>query len=313
MVHQAYAGVHLCRNHFLQSFAKRAKLEIARQGRIPPGIVAVALSGGKDSVSVLHFLHGLLAGRPDVRLVAVTVDEGIAGYRGSSLDICRDVTQRFGIPWTVITTQGLAGYTIDEYAAGTHGPASETHPNAPRPACGPCGVFRREGMNKLALAASAAAIVTGHNLDDQAQTILMNHLKGDLGRAARLAPHRTGPSDEEPAQQDAAGPTGLVPRLMPFRTIPEKEVLLYALLNDLPLHDEAECPYAARSQRFAMRDVLVRLEEQTPGTRHALLRGQERLQPILQASLPPLAKGACPACGQTTSGDGLCAACTWRA
>jgi uncharacterized protein (TIGR00269 family) len=163
-------------------------------------------------------------------------------------------------------------------------------------------------MNKLAVAAGATAIVTGHNLDDQAQTILMNHLKGDLGRAARLAPHRTQQPGDTPetdaggTQQDGSGgPAGLVPRL------------LYALLNDLPLHDEAECPYAARSQRFAMRDVLVRLEQQTPGTRHALLRGQERLQPILQASLPPLVKGVCTACGQTTSGDGLCAACTWRA
>lgn len=100
---------------------------------------------------------------------------------------------------------------------------------------------------------------------------------------------------------------------MPFRTIPEKEVLLYAVLNGLPLHDDAECPYASRSHRFAMRDMLVRLEEHNPGTRHALLRGQDRLQPILQSALPRLPKAACSKCGQTTSGDGLCAACTWRA
>ncbi|MES2153945.1 MAG: TIGR00269 family protein [bacterium] len=296
-----YAGTHLCREHFLEFFARRAKLEIARQGRLPEGTVAVALSGGKDSVSVLHFLHQMLGGRPGIRLVAVTVDEGIAGYRDSALDICREVTKRLGVPWTLVKTEELAGYSIDQYAAGTHGPGGESHTNAPRAACGPCGVFRRVGMNRLARDAGASAIVTGHNLDDQAQTILMNHLKGDLDRASRMAPHDQGDRHD-----------GLVPRLMPFRTIPEKEVLLYAVLNDLPLHHEAECPYAERSQRFALRDVLTSLEERTPGTRHALVRGQDRLQPILLAALPKTPLASCPECGEATSGE-RCMACALRA
>ncbi len=296
-----YAGNHLCRSHFLEFFEKRAKLEIGRQGRLPEGTIAVALSGGKDSVSVLHFLSNLVADHPHIRLVAVTVDEGISGYRQSALDICREVTTCLGVPWTLVKTETLAGYTIDQYAAGTHGPAAENHPNHPRAACGPCGVFRRVGMNRLAREAGASAIVTGHNLDDQAQTILMNHLKGDLDRAARMAPHDT-----------AAPHEGLVPRLMPFRTIPEKEVLLYALLNDLPIHDEAECPYAVRSHRFAMRDVLVGLEQQTPGTRHALVRGQDKLQPILQAALPKTPLARCTDCGEATSGT-RCVTCGLRA
>jgi uncharacterized protein (TIGR00269 family) len=99
---------------------------------------------------------------------------------------------------------------------------------------------------------------------------------------------------------------------MPFRTIPEKEVLLYAVLHELPIHHEAECPYAARSHRFALRDVLAGLEAQTPGTRHALVRGQDRLRPILRAAIvqPPLS--ACPDCGEATSGE-RCVACTLKA
>jgi uncharacterized protein (TIGR00269 family) len=287
-----YAGTHLCREHFLQSFERRAKAEVARQGRIPEGRVAVALSGGKDSVAVLHFLRKLTRDHPRVELAAVTIDEGIAGYRDSALAICEEVTGRLGVPWRVVRTKDLAGYSIDERAAGT-----------PESVCGPCGVFRRLGMNRLARELGAVAIATGHNLDDQAQTVLMNHLKGDLDRLARLAPHTA---------EDAARHEGLVPRLLPFRTIPEKEVLLYALLEGLPIHDEAECPYAARSHRFALRDVLAGLEEQTPGTRHALVRGHERLKPILQAALPPLAVASCPTCQEPTSGAS-CVACSLRA
>jgi uncharacterized protein (TIGR00269 family) len=298
-----YAGTHLCRDHFIRSFERRAKADIAKQGRVPAGKIAIALSGGKDSVAALHFMAKLTRDHPKVQLAAITIDEGIAGYRDSALGICRAVTEKRGIPWHVVKTQDLAGYTIDAYAAGAAGPRDETPTNLARPACGPCGVFRRTGMNKLARDLGAVAIVTGHNLDDQAQSILMNHLKGDLERLARLAPHTA---------EDAARHGGLVPRILPFRSIPEKEVLLYALLEGLPIHDEAECPYAARSHRFALRDMVMALEAQTPGTRHAIVKGQERLKPILQAALPPLEVVSCPECGEATSGA-VCVACSLKA
>jgi uncharacterized protein (TIGR00269 family) len=326
VLHQRHSGNHLCRQHFLEHFTRRAKAELAKQGRLPEGTVAVALSGGKDSVALLHFLHGLVADHPRLRLVAVTVDEGIAGYRDAAIAICKQVTAELGIEWRTIGTRELAGYSIDEYAAGAKGPRGQPLDGKPRPACGPCGVFRREGMNRLAQEAGAAAVATGHNLDDVAQTLLMNHLKGDIDRLARMAPH-----DQEQGLQGLQGSDGLpgeggqgtsrvpglVPRIMPFRSIPEKEVLLYAVLNGLPVHQAdgeglAECPYAARSHRFAMRDILVQLEERNPGTRHALLRGQERLQPILRAALPIGPTRTCSGCGQP-AGSEVCVACSLRA
>ncbi|HLF16657.1 MAG TPA: TIGR00269 family protein, partial [Candidatus Thermoplasmatota archaeon] len=225
----------------------------------------------------------------------------IAGYRDRALEVCRQVTSDLGVPWQVVRTRDLAGYTMDEYAAGLRGPRGEPAPGTPRPACGPCGVFRRVGINRLAKEAGAAAVVTGHNLDDMAQTVLMNHLKGDLERLARLAPHDTGEAV-----------AGLVPRILPFRTIPEKEVLLYAVLQGLPFHHEGECPYAERSHRFALRDVVMGLEAVTPGTRHALVKGAERLQPILRGTLPSARILECQDCGEPTSGA-VCMACTLRA
>ncbi|MEA3191276.1 MAG: hypothetical protein QOD77_1858 [Thermoplasmata archaeon] len=300
VVRLRYAGTSLCDRHFLEGFGRRAKLELSRQGRLPEGRIAVALSGGKDSVSALHFLRHLTKDHPRIELAAVSVDEGIANYRDGALEICRQVTRDLDVPWHVVKVRDLAGYDIDGYAAGTDGPAGEAKAGVPRPACGPCGVYRRLGMNRLARDLGCTAIVTGHNLDDQAQTILMNHLKGDLERLARLAPH----DPRDPVE-------GLVPRLMPFRTIPEKEVLLYAVLHGLPLHHEAECPYAVRSGRFALRDVLAGLEERTPGTRHALVKAQERLKPILAAALPRETMRSCPECGEPTSGA-ACKACVLR-
>lgn len=308
-----YMGQSLCSEHFRRFFRRRAQKELARQGRLPEGTIAVALSGGKDSVAVLHFLHSIIREHPRIDLVAVTVDEGIAGYRDGSIEICREVTAELGVSWHVVRTKDLAGYTIDDYASGAAGPAipaegeareGEAGPmEAPsaieRPACGPCGVFRRVGINQVAREVGAAAVVTGHNLDDTAQTILMNHLTGDVDRLARLAPH-------------TERREGLVPRLLPFRLIPEKEVLLYCLLEGLPVHDEMECPYAARAQRFRMRDVLLALEADEPGTRHRLVAGADRLRPVLVEANAGATMRACVTCGEPTSGD-RCKACQLHA
>ncbi len=301
-----YSGQHLCAEHFVRFFERRAKLNVAEQGRLPHGTIAVALSGGKDSVAVLHFLRKLSKPNPNVRLVAISIDEGIAGYREAALEIAGDVTSERDIEWHVVKTEDLAGYTIDAYASGEAGPdgdAAKTLRVLPpvgktRAACGPCGVFRRQGLNQEAVRLGAVAIATGHNLDDMAQTVLMNSLQGDVDRLARLAPH-TEPQD------------GMVPRLLPFVNIPEKEVLLYCLLEGLPIHDEAECPYAARANRFAMRDILLGLEDKQPGTRHGLLKFQQRLK----ERLPADAGGnlsACSECGAPTSGT-ICRPCLWHA
>ena len=291
---QRTSGRHLCKTHFLVDFDRRAKHEIGQQGRLPQGRIAVALSGGKDSVAVLHFLNRMTKDMPRVDLVAVSIDEGIAGYRDGSLQICKDVTSAWNIPWHLITTKEMAGYAIDDYAAGTSGPDAIGEPRA---SCGACGVFRRTGINRLAREVNADVVVTGHNLDDMAQTILMNHLRGDVDRMARLAPH----DDVQP---------GLVPRLLPFRTIPEKEVLLYGVLHGLPIHDDAECPYAARSNRFEMRDILTGIEKRHPGTRHALLNGADKMKPLFgkrEATATP-----CATCGEPSSGE-TCKVCFYRA
>src|SRR2546428_7517207 len=92
---------------------------------------------------------------------------------------------------------------------------------------------------------------------------------------------------------------GLVPRIQPLRMIPEKEVYLYALLSGIEFHD-ATCPYAERAQRGRFRDIVHRLEEESPGTRHAIVSGYDRMRPLLQAEFPPASLNACARCGEPT-------------
>lgn len=277
-----YSGQHLCRAHFLDFVERRVKRDVRHQGPYPKGSrIAIALSGGKDSVVTLRLLHAIFAENPTVTLSAVTIDEGIAAYRPPSIEVARRHCEALGVPHDVASYQDEAGVTMDEVVARE--PATK--------ACATCGPLRRRSLNAAAKRAGATHLATGHNLDDTAQSVLMNVLKGDVDRLARLGPHR------EPK-------AGLVPRIMPLRSIPEKEVALYAILRGWEFHDD-ECPYASDATRGRYRDILIALERDEPGTRHSLVAGYDRLAPMIKSAA---LLQECTQCGEPASSP-ICRAC----
>ncbi len=137
-------------------------------------------------------------------------------------------------------------------------------------------------------------LATGLNLDDTAQSILMNLARGDVARLARLGPH-------ERVQE------GLVPRIQPLRIIPEKESYLYAMLDKIDFY-EGECPYSERALRGKYRDIINSLESDSPGTRHALLKSHDAISDALAKSFPPAQLNKCNKCGEPTL-NVMCKAC----
>ena len=181
----------------------------------------------------------------------------------------------------------------------------ESNSNASRMPCSYCGVFRRQGINHLAKKVNADIIALGHNLDDMAQTVLMNMSNGDMERTLRLAPHTSTPID------------GLPPRIVPLRWIPEQEVHLYAVHKNLPMHHE-ECPHARGALRWRHREMVAKMEADVPGTRHGLLRMADNIKELRDQVMelggqssrpkPPI---SCPECGSMTS-NSQCKACEMR-
>lgn len=284
-----YSGAHLCATHFREYVERRVKQEIRRELDLSKAAtkIAVGLSGGKDSSTTLLLLHEYLGLRPDVTLEAITVDEGIAGYRPPSLESAKALCASLGVAHHVVAYRETQGFEMDRVV----------HVDPDAIPCSYCGVFRRHALNEKAREIGADFLATGLNLDDTAESILMNVARGDVERLARLGPH-------EHVQR------GLVPRLQPLRMVPELEVYLYAYLRKIPFHD-AECPYAARAQRGRFKEILHRLESESPGTRHAIVRGYDELRPLLQSAWPAAALRACSACGEPTVHE-LCKACELR-
>jgi len=283
-----YSGEHLCQDHFLQFVERRAKRELRSQVDLRGGDrIAIGMSGGKDSSTTAVLLAKFLGDRRDIELIGITIDEGITSYRPQGIEYARRLCARLGIEHRVLAYAESVGHSMDEVV--TLDP--EAIP------CSYCGPFRREALNRAAREVEADYVATGLNLDDTAQSILMNIARGDIEKLARMGPHET----RQP---------GLVPRIQPLRIIPEKEVYLYALLRGIEFHD-ATCPYAERAQRGRFRDIVHRLEEDSPGTRHAILRGYDQMRPLLQGKYPPAALNACARCGEPTV-NVICKACELR-
>jgi len=243
--------------------------------------IAVALSGGKDSIALLYILTKIFRNRTDLEFIAITIDEGIRGYREQTLEHAIKLTNELGIKHTIRSFDEGFETTMDKLAA------KKEHA-----ACTLCGVLRKNILNKAARELGADKLAIGHNLDDEAQTILMNYMRGDIDRLKRMLPGTIQP--------------GMVPRIKPLRSIPEKEVALYGFLNDLPVSTD-ECPYAGEALRNEIREMINNYEVKHPGTKYSLLGGFEAISQFLR---PPETKiMLCEKCGEPGS-EMICKTCS---
>lgn len=280
-----YNGTHLCKEHFINYFEKRVKKEIKKQGKTDENSkIGVAISGGKDSIVALHIINNIFKKRKSIEIVGITVDEGIKEYRDKSIIFAKKNCDKLLIPHYIISFQDTVGITMD----GVGEIKKEIGE------CSYCGVFRRLCLNQKAKELDVDKLVTGHNLDDMSQSILMNFVNCDLKKLARLGPHKK----IQP---------GLVPRILPLRNIPEKENTLYAIVKNIEFYN-AECPYSTRALRGVYRNIIDDLEYQNPGTRHSILNSYDNLKEILLKKYPPANLSKCKICGEPTSQE-LCKAC----
>ena len=278
----AGSGEALCGEHFSAWYEQLVAGTISRYDMIPAGSrVAVGLSGGKDSTVLLSVLAKL---NPDAEFVAVTVDEGIADYRDDTIRAAEMLVQRLGVEHRIISFAEVCGKTLDELLV-----------SSPERACSVCGTLRRRALNMAARDAGADRIATGHCMDDEAQSVLMNYLRGDLTRVAEN--YRTN-----------AGSLFL-PRIKPLCRCTERATVAYGMVNHL-LTTLPECPYTRYALRAGVRSELGLLEHKYPGTMLRIVEGQEQLLAKLGPAVGEVREmGVCERCGEPTQ-NRLCAACT---
>jgi len=276
-----------CFNEFVHDQVARAiKSErmFAPQDRI-----LVAVSGGKDSLALWDILLKL-----GYRADALYVDLGIAGYSARS----REKVERFA--GMVAKTAGatLLIHTVqEEEGAGIRELADLIH----RPTCSACGTIKRYQFNRVAVERDYDVMATGHNLDDEAARLLGNVLHWQDEYLDKQAPSL-------PASLE-----GFTRKVKPLYRLAERELAAYAVLNRIEYVVE-ECPMAKGSKLLLYKEVLNRLESESPGTKQAFYWGflerQTKASPATasmaekdQAALRP-----CTTCGQPTTAE-TCSYC----
>jgi uncharacterized protein (TIGR00269 family) len=294
--HRRYEGSYLCRNHFVRSIEDKARKTARKDRMIERGDrIAFALSGGKDSSAVIYLMNKLFGKREDLSMFAISIDEGIPGYRKESIEIAKRLCKNLGIRHHVFSFREELGKDLSRKVKGRKTDGWEGT------ACTYCGLARRWLLNRKARELGATKIAFGMNLDDEIQGIMMDYIRGDLVRLSRMG-------SGEPIVKSGL----FVPRIKPFREIPEKEIGLYAILTGLEIQ-ENECPYL-EGPRFRVRDFLNDLEAVSPGTKFSVMKTFERLLP----SVREIVKGeevrvvSCEKCGEPSS-QRICKTCElWR-
>lgn len=256
----------LCKNHFIDYFEEKVFKTINKHQLIGRDEkLCVAVSGGKDSLTVLYLTKKYLEKNniPADNLLALAIDEGIDGYRENTLIDLKKFCAEHTVPLTIVSFKDELGKTLDQaYPI--------INKDAKKKPCNVCGVWRRYLLNKHAKQLGADKVITGHNLDDEAQAIVMNIFKANTMLTTRLGPI----SGVE--EQDL-----FIQRVKPLYFCAEKEVRLYALLKNFQI-GFTECPYSKEGYRHHIQEMLNEFENKYKGTKQGIINSFLAMLPALQ-------------------------------
>ena len=278
-----YSGEKLCSQCFSNSILRKTAKTISKYKMIQNDeLVAVAVSGGKDSLALLNIMNKMAANH-NFRIKAITIDEGIPGYRDEALKIVEKFCEDLNVELTKYSYKELFELTLDE--------ALDLRENEKTSSCSICGTLRRRAMEHAAKDIGADVIATGHNLDDTLQTFVINMLSGDTNKVGWMDPDTSGNS---------------LRKIKPFCEIYESEIVFYAFTNNIPFQSEP-CPHMNEGIRTEIREFLNSLENQHSGVKNNLYQSIIKVSQIVKDS-DQKQKKICEKCGSECTGS-ICSVC----
>jgi uncharacterized protein (TIGR00269 family) len=272
-----------CAPHYLDFFRNQVSRNVRRHHMFThKDRLLLAISGGKDSLALWDVLLAL-----GYQVTGLHVDLGIENYSSHSLETTKAFAQRAGPGLVVVDLAKEYGLNVSQLSKALR-----------RVACSGCGLSKRYIFNRVARERSFDVLVTGHNLDDEAATLLGNVLHWQLGYLARQSP-----------VLESTHPR-LVKKVKPLYTLTERETASYALLRGIEYVEE-ECPYATGASSILYKGTLNHIEVESPGSKQQFVDGfLQRLRPSIQRNERVELHG-CARCSEPTTTES-CAFCrTW--
>jgi tRNA 2-thiocytidine biosynthesis protein TtcA len=210
--------------------------------------ILVAVSGGKDSYTMLHLLRELQRKAPvhfDLRVV--NVDQGHPGYPGHVL---REYMAREGYDFTMVAE--------DTYSIVTEKiPAGKTY-------CSLCSRLRRGILYRLAEEMGCNKIALGHHRDDVLQTLMLNLLFA--GQLASMPPRLHADQGRRTV-------------IRPLVYCAEEDIRVFAEAMAFPILPCDLCGSQQELQRKQVGKMLDALEQERPGTKASMLAALQNVRP----------------------------------
>lgn len=235
-------------------------------------LILVAVSGGKDSLALLHILKRL-----GYRIQALHINVGIKGNNYSEISEQKAIryANNLDVPIKIVRVEEIHGLNVIDLAKKRR-----------RISCQVCGLTRRYYMNKYAREIGAPVIATGHTLDDMVQTLFANLLRWDISYLSKEMPLL--PSED-----------GLVRKAKPLTFLQDRETLLYDKLHEIE-YASVDCPESRFATFKRYKRLFEALEEESPGTKRQFFQGFIKNIKIFQENKPPYKLEPCLVCGYPT-------------
>jgi uncharacterized protein (TIGR00269 family) len=270
-----------CRPCFVEHFRRQVERAIRRERMMAPtDRVLVAISGGKDSLALWDVLVHL-----GYDTTGLYVAQGIGEYSARSRALVDAFAAARSLPLTVVDlTLEEGGLDIPTVAGLTR-----------RSPCAACGTLKRHHFDRAARRGGFDVLATGHNLDDEAARLFGNVLHWQRDHLAR----------QRPVLEASA--EGFVRKVKPLYLLGEYETAIYAFMRGIEYVVD-ECPNSAGATQLLYKDLLNRLDAESPGTKAAFLREFLRSGQPAFAATDERPAGTCEGCGQPSFGR-ICSYC----
>ncbi len=217
--------------------------------------VLVALSGGKDSTLVGYLLYKL-----GYRIEGFHINLRLGNYSIKCEKVVRKLCEDLGIKLHVYDFKKEHGSSMCFHRITIQSKKSLKN-------CAVCGVIKKYILNKEARKLKASKIATGHHLDDESQTFLLNILKGALQLSSNTGPITKNIPDKK-----------FIPRIKPLFYIPENEIRKFTKMKKLPVIYE-KCPCAFDSYRLQVRKFFEKLSNKD---KNNIIKNFEKILPLLE-------------------------------
>jgi len=221
--------------------------------------ILVAASAGKDSTVVMYLLKKL-----GYKIEALHINLRLGKYSEKCIEKTKEFCKTHRIKLHILDINKEFGMRMCNIRVGVQQKVNVSN-------CMVCGIVKKWLLNKYARKYKADKIVTGHHLNDEAETVILNFLQGNLMLGANSGPETGSIRDKK-----------FVPRVKPLYFMAEDDIREYSKKMKLPVVYE-QCPCAVSSLRLKTREFLKNKPEKV---NQNIVNNFLKMLPKLNKSLP---------------------------